>query len=230
MDSAELKSNQIENVDENIINKEEKKEPKPLKIIFAGPPRSGKSCLRQGIKDAMRAIPEASYPYVITACPDGEGAWFQETVNADPELAKKCKDAYKAKFTPEFVKRIADSVANIKLPLTFIDIGGITSKENEEICKDATHAILLAGDWQDKNYKERLGEWEVFCKKLGIEILAEIYSDYNGQEDKILEKDTDGVYRGSVHHLERGEPVGERPTIKELAKIIADIVKTENKL
>lgn len=77
------------------------------KIVLAGPPRSGKSCLREGLKQAIRAIPGAPYPYVITACPDGEGSWFQETVNGDPELAAACKAAYKAKFTPEFVKRIA---------------------------------------------------------------------------------------------------------------------------
>ena len=45
---------------------------------------------------AIRAIPGAPYPYIITGCPDGEGSWFQETVNNDPELATACKAAYKA--------------------------------------------------------------------------------------------------------------------------------------
>ncbi len=63
------------------------------KIVLAGPPRSGKSCMREGLKQAIRAIPGAPYPYVITACPDGEGAWFQETVNQNPELAAACKAA-----------------------------------------------------------------------------------------------------------------------------------------
>src|SRR3989344_3720798 len=92
------------------------------KIAPPGPPRSGKSCMREGLKQALRAIPSAPYPYVITACPDGEGAWFQETVNNDPELAAACKAAYKAKFTPEFVKRISESVQNCSLELTLIDI------------------------------------------------------------------------------------------------------------
>ena len=83
-----------------------------MKVVLAGPPRSGKSCLRQGLKDAVRRIPGAPYPYVITACPDGEGSWFQETVNADPTLAAECKAAYKAKFTPAFVERITTSVRN----------------------------------------------------------------------------------------------------------------------
>ena len=120
-----------------------------MKIVLCGPPKSGKSCLREGLKQAIRNIPGAPYPYVITACPDGEGAWFQETVNRDTREARELKEDYKSStngFSPEFVKRVADSVANCKLSLTLVDIGGRTSVENEEICSSATHAILLAGD------------------------------------------------------------------------------------
>ena len=62
------------------------------KVILAGPPRSGKSCLREGLKNVLVDLPDAPYPYVITACPDGEGAWFQEAVRHDPESAQACKD------------------------------------------------------------------------------------------------------------------------------------------
>jgi CRISPR-associated protein Csx3 len=178
---------------------------------------SGKSCLRQGLKDAVRALPGAPYPYVITACPDGEGAWFQETVNADPALAAACKAAYKAKFTPEFVSRIAASVANCTLPLTLVDIGGIPSVENEQICAGATHALLLAGDIS------RFAEWRTFCAKLGIAVVAEIHSDYNGKNDVVPTQFDDGVFRGSVHHLERGEPVASRPTVAALASLLAEM-------
>ncbi len=194
-----------------------------MKIVLCGPPRSGKSCLRQGLKDAIKRVPGAPYPYVITACPDGEGAWFQETVNADPELAAACKAAYKAKFTPEFVQRMATSVANCTLPLTLVDIGGIPSEENVAICATATHAILLAGDMS------RLPEWRSFCEELGITVLAEIHSDYHGQEDVIPTLGEDGIYRGSVHHLERGETTHERPTIVALAEILGQLASAEGK-
>lgn len=186
-----------------------------MKIILCGPPRSGKSCLREGLKQAIKRVPGSPYPYVITACPDGEGSWFQETVNADPEIAAQCKATYKSKFTPEFVQRIADSVKNCSLPLTLVDIGGIPSKENEQICSHATHAILLAGD------VNRIPEWREFCDKLGLRIIAEIHSDYHGTEDIIPVLGEDGVYKGLVHHLERGELVQERPTIRALAEILA---------
>ena len=182
------------------------------KIVLAGPPRSGKSCMREGLKQALRAIPGAPYPYVITACPDGEGSWFQETVNSDPELAAACKAAYKAKFTPEFVERIKTSVEKCSLELTLVDIGGITSVENEAICSGATHMVILAGD------TAKFTEWREFAKKIGLVVVAEIHSDYHGTEDKVDGASHDGILRGSVHHLERGEPVASRPTIKALAE------------
>jgi CRISPR-associated protein Csx3 len=185
-----------------------------MKIVLAGPPRSGKSCLREGLKQAVRRIPGAPYPYVITACPDGEGAWFQETVNLDPELAAKCKAAYKSKFTPEFVQRVADSVRNCDLPLTLVDIGGIPSAENEAICASATHTIILAGDLS------KVPVWREFCGKLGLRIIAEVHSDYHGTEDVVPTLGEDGVYRGSVHYLERGEPIHERRTVRALAEIL----------
>lgn len=192
-----------------------------MKIVLAGPPRSGKSCLREGLKQAIRRIPGAPYPYVITACPDGEGSWFQETVNHDPELASVCKAAYKAKFTPEFVQRIADSVRNCVLPLTLVDIGGIPSVENEAICASATHVILLAGDMS------RLPEWHEFCRKVKLSVIAEIHSDYSGTKDTMPTLGSDGVWRGSVHHLERGEPVSERPTVRALAEILVRLATAE---
>lgn len=187
-----------------------------MKVVLCGPPRSGKSCMRQGLKDAVRRIPGAPYPYVITACPDGEGSWFQETVNADPALAAACKAAYKAKFTPEFTDRVATSVRNCGLPLTLVDIGGIPSVENEAICASATHAVLLLGDLSKE------AEWREFCRKVGLKVVAVIHSDYHGTHDTVPALGEDGdEFRGSVHRLERGEPLAERPTIKALAEILA---------
>ena len=197
-----------------------------MKIVFCGPPRSGKSCLREGLKQAIRGIPGAPYPYIITACPEGEGAWFQETARCNPEEAHRFKAAYKQSlggFSPGFVKRVADSVRDCPLPLTLVDIGGIPSPENEEICRHATHVILLYGD------VSRLAEWREFCGKLGLRIIAEIHSDYRGTEDVPPLLGQDGVWRGSVHYLERGEPVHERPTVRALAEILVRMATHEEK-
>ena len=186
-----------------------------MKLVLAGPPRSGKSCLREGLKKALMRIPGAPYPYVITACPDGEGSWFQETVNTNPELAKELKAAYKAKFTPAFVNRISDSVSRCTLPLVLVDIGGIVTDENRAICKDATHMLILAGDPAKK------AEWYAFAEELGLVVFADIDSAYHDKEDVILPMEN-GIFRGSVHYLERGENTAERPVIQALAKALAE--------
>ena len=93
-----------------------------MKVVLAGPPRSGKSCLREGLKQAIHAFKQKNsdvpYPYVITACPDGEGAWFQETMAKYPKVGRACKEAYRGEFTPEFVKLVANHVSNCQQELT----------------------------------------------------------------------------------------------------------------
>lgn len=201
-----------------------------MKIVLAGPPKSGKSCLREGLKQVVRRIPGAPYPYVITACPDGEGAWYQATVDRFPGEARELKTAYKQSlggFTPEFVRRVADSVANCNLPLTLVDIGGYPSVENETICFAATHAILLAGDWEGQTWSVRLGAWREFCQKVGLAVVAELHSDYNGCEDSVERVGPDGIFKGSVHHLERGEDISQRPCVIALAEHLVKLATSE---
>ena len=197
-----------------------------MKIVLCGPPQSGKSVMREGLKDAIKEVHGAPYPYVITACPDGEGAWYQKTVNFDPELAQAYKGAYKSSFTQEFVQRAADSVKNCSEPLTFVDIGGIPSPENKKICKGATHAILLAGDNSKtgESWESRLVAWRDFCKELSLIVIAEVFSDYYGAKDEVRGLGQDHIFRGSVHYLERGESIKDRPMIKSLAGYIVQLV------
>lgn len=202
-----------------------------MRIVLAGPPRSGKSCLREGLKQAVRGIPGAPYPYVITACPDGEGAWFQETVGEDPALAAELKAAYKSSFSPEFVDRVATSVKQCSLPLTLVDIGGIPSAENVRICAHATHIVLLAGTDPKSGelWSDRLVVWYEFARKLGLVVVAEIFSDYHGQADEVQGVGPDGILRGSVHHLERGEDIAARPMVRALAEHLVGMVAHESK-
>ena len=190
-----------------------------IKVILSGPPQSGKSCLREGLKAAIRGIPGAPYPYIITGCPDGEGAWFQGTAAKSPSLARECKTAYKAKFTPEFVARISSSVAKCELTLTLVDIGGIPSEENMAICASATHIVILS------NSPDRIHEWQDFARNLGLVVIAEIISDYNGTQDTV--DTSDSVLRGSVHHLERGEDNSSRPMVQALARHIVALARNE---
>ena len=186
-----------------------------MKLTLSGPPRSGKSCFREGLKQALRVVPGAPYPFVITACPDGEGAWFQESVNRDEAVAAACKAAYKGKFTPEYVDRVSTNVRDCVCPLTLVDIGGVPSDENRRICASVSHALILAGD------PEKVAVWRDFWRELGVPVVAEIHSDYHGQADTVEGFGPDGVWRGTVHHLERGEAVAERPCIRAFAQVVA---------
>ncbi|MEA1981371.1 MAG: hypothetical protein U9N54_10395 [candidate division Zixibacteria bacterium] len=60
-------------------------------------------------------------------------------------------------------------------------------------------------------------EWQKFCEELGLEIIAEIFSDYRGSKDTIQKENSDGVFKGSIHYLERGEDVSQRECLKALA-------------
>jgi CRISPR-associated protein Csx3 len=213
-------------IKEILSTKEGKEKFEIKKLILAGPPKSGKSCMREALKQSIKQIPNHPYPYVITACPDGEGAWFQESMNNNPELAQKLKIEYKSKFTPEFVKRISHSISNLSLPhnpLNFIDIGGVISDENEQICKDGNGAILICGE--TAVIANEPAKWKEFFNQLNIPIIAEIYSDYLGAEDYVEGVGDDGVFRGSIHHLERGEKLSDRDTVKSLAEFVINFDK-----
>lgn len=200
-----------------------------MKIVLAGPPRSGKSCLREGLKQAIftrqRNNSDIPYPYVITTCPDGEGAWFQETVEKYPEVAKACKEAYKGKFTPEFVDLVATHVLNCNQPLTLIDIGGRVDDYNREICKSATHIVILAGNDEEsgEGWEARMETWREFAKELDLRVVAEIFSNYDGTTDVVKDTRSDNVLQGSIHHLERGERIETRPMVQALAQHILNI-------
>lgn len=198
-----------------------------MKVVLCGPPHSGKSCLREGLKQAIKKIEGAPYPYVITGCPDGEGAWFQEAALNDPKLARELKDAYKAKFTPEFAQRVAESVANCTLPLTLVDAGGRMSDENRQIMSPATHAIILAGNWKEETWGQRMEPWREFCAELGLTVVAEVFSDYFGSEDNVVGVGPDEILRGSVHHLERGEGNSERPMVAALAQHLVRLATSD---
>lgn len=203
-----------------LIETDEAQKEKPIiKVVLCGPPQSGKSCLREGLKQAISSIAGAPYPYVITACPDGEGAWFSEAARRDTDLARQLKDEYKAKFTPEFAKKAAGWVRSANTPLNIIDVGGKMTEENRLIMREATHAVILAGD----KGKDEVPQWEEFCHDFNLRIIANIYSDYQGKEDKIDSESP--VLTGSVHYLERGEDVSSREMVQALAQVLVRLGK-----
>ncbi|MGF2013969.1 hypothetical protein [Nostoc sp. DedVER01b] len=195
----------------------------PIKVVLCGSPHSGKSCLREGLKQAMMSMHRAGkapYPYFITACPDGEGAWFAETVRNNPALAQQLKDEYKSKFTLEFAQQKAIQVKNACLPLNLIDLGGKIDDKNKLIASYATHALILFRDIT------QITPWREFCLELNLQIIACIHSDYDGVADRIDFESS--MLIGSIHRLQRGEDISERPMVQELARLLVGLSDSSN--
>ncbi len=201
-----------------------------IKVVLCGPPQSGKSCLRDGLKRAILGKLGAPYPYVITACPDGEGSWHQEACEKNPSVAQHYKYNNKADVTREYAEEAAKWVKSANQLINIIDVGGKTSPENEIIMQPATHAIILSGD------VNKLTEWEVFCQSLELKIIAKIHSQLDAVEDKVLLTDgwqqktselleTTPLLTGSVHRLERGENLSTRPMVQALAEVLIHLTK-----
>jgi CRISPR-associated protein Csx3 len=215
----------------DLIETEEKqKERSIIKVVLCGPARSGKSCLRDGLKKAILGNLGAPYPYVITACPDGEGSWHQEAYENNESIAKDCKRNNKADVTPEFAQEAAKWVKSANQLINIIDVGGKITDENKIIMQPATHAVILSGD------VNKFAEWSDFCQSLGLKIIAKIHSQLDAMEDEVsfaygwqektselLEKAS--LLTGRVHGLKRGEILSTRPMVQALAEILIHLTK-----
>ncbi len=190
-----------------------------IKVVLCGPPQSGKSCLREGLKQAIRQIKTAPYPYIITACPDGEGAWFSEAAKRDFDEAKLLKTAYKTQFTNEFAAVRSQWVKECTQPLTLVDVGGMIDDKNRLIMQYATHTVIIAG-----NIRE-IPRWHAFCQELNLSVIAILESDYHGECDRI-DAETP-ILRGSIHYLHRGVDVSHRPMVQKLAQTLVKLSNSE---
>lgn len=185
-----------------------------MKVVLAGGPHTGKSCLREHLKRALvpRAAGLGLYPYAIDASPDGEGSWYQEAASRNRRGADHHRAEHKRAFTHAFAERVSQHVADCSEPLVLIDIGGRIDEKQRLICAGATHiAILYRAD-------DDLAAWRAFAQELNLVIVAELRSDYEATEDRI--EDVTPPLRGIVHHLERGELSEPHPTIDLLAEAI----------
>lgn len=215
----------------DVIETEEKQPQRNIiKVVLCGPPQAGKSCLREGLKQLILGTLGAPYPYVITACPDGEGSWYQKTYEQNQELATHSKCCQKSNVTSKFAEQAAKWVTSANQLINIVDVGGKITPENETIMQPASHAVILAGD------TTKFAEWEKFCQKLNLKIVAKIHSQLHATQDEVIlannwKENTDELLEtaplltGSVHRLERGEDLSTRSMIKALADVLIHLTK-----
>lgn len=214
----------------DVIEIHEQKERSLVKLVLCGPPHSGKSCLREGLKQAILDQTGAPYPYIITGCRDGEGSWFQKAYEINKALAEYIKSKLKAPMTARFAKIVSEWVKGANQFINIIDVGGKITKENKVIMRSATHAVILSGD------ADKFSEWEKFCSSLNLKIVAKIHSQLDATQDEVFIADNWKQYTneylekapllaGSVHRLQRGEDTSTRPMIQKLAEVLIHLTK-----
>ena len=81
---------------------------------------------------------------------------------------------------------------------------------------EATHAVILAKD------DAEVAQWQGFCEKLKLPIIAILHSDYNGKSDR-LECESP-ILKGSIHHLDRKEDASSRLMVQNLVRVLVNLV------
>ncbi len=175
-----------------------------MKVVFCGPPHSGKSVF---IANLINKLPTDAYT-IIRACPDGEGNWSNNKNQKETSIVRK-----KGKFTKSFIEDTCKAIDNQTNKIVLVDVGGIMSKENEEVFKHCDSFVVLSSDEKKKE------EWLKFGQELGLECLGSLDSSLEGQEEIYSRQP---YLQGKIVGLERGEFLKNSQVINA---IISDIVK-----
>ena len=174
-----------------------------MKIVFCGPPHSGKSVF---IANLIDKLPSDAYT-IIRACPDGEGTWSNNKNQNETSIVRK-----KGKFTKSFIEDSCQAIDNQTNKIVLVDVGGVMSKENEQVFKHCVSFVVLSSDDVKKH------EWLEFGQKLGLQCIGCLDSSLEGQEEVYSREP---FFQGKIVGLERGEILDNSPIING---IVSDIV------
>lgn len=175
-----------------------------MKIVFCGPPHSGKSVF---IANLIDQLPTDAYT-IIRACPDGEGTWSNNKNQNETSMVRK-----KGKFTKSFIEDSCQAIDNQTNKIVLVDVGGVMSKENEQVFKHCDSFVVLSSD------KEKKKEWLEFGENLGLSCVGYLDSSLEGQEE-IYSREP--YFQGKIVGLERGELLEDSTVIKAL---VSDIIQ-----
>lgn len=218
--SNELTPKHIDNV---VKSAEIKKAPKKeigsiAKIIIAGPPHSGKSIGEKFIRNMLP--PQETMR--IASQPDGEGDWTQNIYGDDSELVQQLRK--KGEFSRENVDHWKSQVANTDSRFSLIDVGGVVSPENREICEQANAMIIISSN------PEKTQNWIRLANETGLNILSVLQSTLDKSQTECFSKvsgkdwETEGVVVG----LDRGK-FKDSTTLREMAAYLLDRVSAKEK-
>jgi CRISPR-associated protein Csx3 len=190
----------------------------PIKVAVCGFPQTEKSCLIEGIKQALTAQLDVPYPLVIRACPDGEGSWHHKAQLNQAALAESTRIQNKGVWNLAFAETAAGWVRSANQVINLIDTGGKISPENRIILAAATHTIILY-----KTEAERQ-QWLEFCQSLALPAIAVVESRWGEGEDEVSEGEAGLI--GAVYGLSRQtEELAAKPMIQALSQLLIELVR-----
>lgn len=175
-----------------------------MKIVVCGPPHSGKSVL---IANLLERLPSDSLT-ILRACPDGEGNWSNNENQSETSMVRK-----KGKLTQSFIDDVCRAIDSQTNQIVLVDVGGIMSKENEQVFKHCDGFVVLSID------KKKKYEWLEFGTNLGLECIACLDSSLKG-DDEIYESSP--YLQGKIVGLKRGKILENSQIVKRIA---SDILK-----
>jgi len=175
-----------------------------MKIVFCGPPHTGKSVF---ISNLIDKLPSDDYT-IIKACPDGEGIWSNNKNQNETSVVRK-----KGKFTKSFIDKACQAIDNQTNKIVLVDVGGVMSKENEQVFKHCDSFVVLSSDDTKKQ------EWLEFGERLGLQCVGCLDSSLEGHEEVYSREP---FLQGRIVGLERGKILDDSPIIKG---IVSDIVR-----
>ena len=175
-----------------------------MKIVFCGPSHSGKSVF---IANLIDKLPTDAYT-IVRACPDGEGNWSNNKNQKETSIVRK-----KGEFTKSFIDDACKVIDNQTNKIVLVDVGGIISKENEQVFKHCDSFVVLSNDEKKKN------EWLNFGQGLGLECLGCLDSSLEGEEEIYTRKP---YIQGRIVGLERGNLLEHSNVINAM---VSDIVQ-----
>lgn len=162
----------------------------------------------------MAKLPPDHY-ILIYGCPDGENHSSNIANQAIAQIVRQ-----KGHFDLTFIAFATKSIRNAEQRLVLVDVGGVRSPENEKIFKECDGYVILSST------PEEISLWREFGDRLGLKCLAELDSRLSEEKSVIYPDQSDGILRGLVVGLERGETIMS-PVIDALTEKFICII-TEN--
>ncbi|HDI51834.1 MAG TPA: hypothetical protein ENF45_04320 [Bacteroidetes bacterium] len=179
-------------------------------IGIVGTPHSGKTVFVNQLYNYLRQLGVSFF--VQSACPDGEGRW---TASTDHEVVKKIR--VKGKFDEVFIEHQKKAIQGLKenFQVVLLDLGGLPSKENEELLKFCDYYIFL----KRPDKPELIQKWQELLDFIGhLKPLAVFDSIWQGEA--VVRKDPK-IFRGILVKLDRsGVPEDTREVIKSFAEYL----------